>query len=129
MVVSSRTGPGVITEFGPTPSRPLLAFWDAKGEPKEVAELLAAGRARAERIARQWVRRPSSPEREQAIERARTALRLVNTDIESTTDLREDSAILRYGDWCQRRSTRVFEGFQDPDSWIFGGGDEDCQRS
>jgi len=50
-------------------------------------------------MAQQWNRPPASPELERAIERATTALSLVMTDVESTTDIRAGSAILRYDDW------------------------------
>ena len=61
-------------------------------------------------------RKPTSPELQQAIERAKAALSLVIRDVESTTPVRERSAILRYDDW-------IFEDAQDPGSWLFGGGD------
>ncbi len=53
-------------------------------------------------MAQQWIRSPASPE----LERATTALRLVMADVESTTDIRAASAILRYDD-------RIFESAQE----------------
>ncbi len=85
--------------------------------PKEIAERFAAGRARAERVAQEWTRPTASPQLEEAIERAAAALRLVISDVESTTDVREDSLILRYDDW-------IFESTQDPSSWLLSGGDD-----
>jgi len=60
-------------------------------------------------------RKPTSPELQQAVDRAEAALNLVISDVESTTPVRENSAILRYDDW-------IFEDAQDPGSWLFDGG-------
>ncbi len=61
-------------------------------------------------------RKPTSPELQQAIDRAGAALSLVIRDVQSTTPVREHSAILRYDDW-------ISEDAQDPGSWLLGGGD------
>jgi hypothetical protein len=81
-------------------------------DPEEIAKREAAGRARAERLLLQRVQRPTSPELEQAMERARAALLLVVRDVESTTNLREASDIIRYDDWIVERAL-------DPSSWVF----------
>jgi hypothetical protein len=85
-------------------------------EPDEIEQRLAAGRARADQIAQARERKPTGPELQQAIDRAEAALNLVISDIESTTPVRERSAILRYDDW-------IFEDAQDPGSWLFDGAD------
>ena len=77
-------------------------------DPEEIEQRLAAGRTRAERMAQARQRTPTSPELQQAIDRAEAALRLVISDVESTTPVRERSTILRYDDW-------IFEDAQDPD--------------
>lgn len=85
-------------------------------DPEEIAQRLAMGRARAERAA-QEPRPPASPLLQQAIERARVALALVISDVESTTAVREHAEILRYDDWDAEMA-------QDPRSWLLHG-DED----
>lgn len=45
--------------------------------------------------------RPLSAELAAALERAESALRLVVTDIESTTSIREPASIVLYGDWVR----------------------------
>jgi hypothetical protein len=84
-------------------------------DPEEIEQRRAAGRARAERMAQTRERKPTSPELQQAIDRAEAALDLVISDVESTTSVRERSTILRYDDW-------IFEDAQNPDSWLFGEG-------
>lgn len=84
-------------------------------KPEEIEQRRAAGRARAERLAETRKRKPTSPELQQAIDRAEAALKLVISDVESTTSVRERSTILRYDDW-------IFEDAQNPDSWLFGEG-------
>ena len=83
-------------------------------DPEEIEQRRAAGRARAERMAQARKRRPTSPELQQAIDRAEVALRLVISDVESTTPVRERK-ILRYDDW-------ILEDAQDPASWLLGDG-------
>lgn len=85
-------------------------------DPDEIEQRRAAGRARADQMAQARERKPTSPELQQAIDRAEAALHMVISDVESTTPLRERSAILRYDDW-------IFEDAQDPGSWLFDGGD------
>lgn len=82
-------------------------------DPEEIEQRRAAGRARAERLAQARERKPTSPELQQAIDRAEAALDLVIRDVESTTPVHERSIILRYDDW-------IFEDAQNPDSWLFG---------
>ena len=77
-------------------------------DPEEIEQRRAAGRAREERMAQARERKPTSPELQQAIDRAEAALALVISDVESTTAVRERSAILRYEDW-------TFEDAQNPD--------------
>jgi hypothetical protein len=84
-------------------------------DPEEIEQRRAAGRARAERMAQARKRKPSSPELQQAIERAEAALLLVISDVESTTPVRERSRVLRYDDW-------IYEDAQDPGSWLLDGG-------
>jgi hypothetical protein len=85
--------------------------------PEEIAQRLATGQARAERIA-QAPRQPASPQLEQALDRARVALALVISDVESTTSVREHAEILRYYDW-------VTDMAEDPRSWVLPGVDEE----
>ncbi len=94
-------------------------------DPDEIGQRRAAGRARAERMAQARERKPTSPQLQQAIDRAEAALDLVISDVKSTTPVRERSKILRYDDW-------IFEDAQNPDSWLFGEGgaesDEDADE-
>src|SRR4051812_19200315 len=90
-------------------------------DPDEIEQRRAAGRARAERMAQARERKPTSPELQQAIDRAEAALDLVINDVESTTPIRERGTILRYDDW-------IFEDAQNPDSWLFGEGDADSDE-
>jgi hypothetical protein len=87
-------------------------------DPEEIEQRRAAGRARAERMAQARARKPTSRDLQQAIDRAEAALALVISDVESTTAMHERSAILRCDDW-------IFEDAQNPDSWVFGGGDDE----
>ena len=87
-------------------------------DPEEIEQRRAAGRARAERMAQAREPKPTSPALQQAIDRAEAALALVIRDVESTTAVRERSAILRYDDW-------IFEDAQNPDLWLFGGGQDE----
>jgi hypothetical protein len=90
-------------------------------EPDEIEQRRAAGRARADQMAEAREREPTSPQLQQAIDRAEAALNLVTSDVESTTPVRERSAILRYDDW-------IFEDAQDPGSWLFDGGDAESDE-
>lgn len=72
-------------------------------------------------MAQKRERKPTSPELQQAIDRAKAALSLVIGDVESTTPVRQRSAILRYDDW-------IFEDAQDPGSWLLGGGDVESEE-
>lgn len=87
-------------------------------DPEEIEQHRAAGRARAERMVQARERKPTRPELQQALDRAEAALALVISDVESTTAVREPGAILRYDDW-------IFEDAQNPESWLFGGGDDE----
>ncbi len=78
---------------------------------EEIEPRQAAGRARAERMALERERTPTSSELQRAIDRAESALRLVIRDVVSTTPVRERSAVLRYDDW-------IFDDAQDPASWL-----------
>jgi hypothetical protein len=83
-------------------------------DPEEVANRLAAGKARVERIASQTSRPPATLQLQKAIERAEAALALVVRDIETTTVIRERGDILRYDDWVLDRTS-------DSLSWVFDG--------
>jgi hypothetical protein len=87
-------------------------------DPEEIEQRRAAGRARGERMARARERKATSAELHQAIDRAEAALALVIRDVESTTAVRERSAILRYDDW-------IVEDAQNLDSWLLGGGEDE----
>ena len=85
-------------------------------DPEEVANRLAAGKARVERIAAQTSRPPASLQLQRAIERGEAALALVVGDVQATTVVRERGDIIRYDDWVLDRTT-------DSLSWVLDGGE------